>query len=42
MKYDYKTPEIMDIEVFAEGVLAASTFKLNDYESNGEAIELEF
>ena len=42
MKCDYKTPEIMEIEVFAEGVLAASTFKLNDYESNGEAIELEF
>lgn len=39
---NYVTPEIQEIEVFAEGVLAASTFKLNEYESNGDAIELEF
>ncbi len=38
----YTTPEIVELEVFAEGVLSASTFNLNEYESNGDAIELEF
>lgn len=38
----YSTPEIVELEVFAEGVLAASNFTLNEYESNGDAIELEF
>ena len=38
----YKAPEIVELEVFAEGVIAASTFNLNEYKSNGDAIELEF
>lgn len=42
MRNHYRTPEILEIEVFAEGVLSASTFTLNEYQSNGEAIELEF
>lgn len=42
LKHSYMTPEIQEIEVYAEGVLAASTFKLDEYESNGDAIELEF
>lgn len=42
MKHEYMTPEIQEIEVFAEGLLAASTFVLEDYQSNGNALELEF
>lgn len=42
LKHNYVVPEILEIEVFAEGVLAASTFTLKEYESNGDAIELEF
>lgn len=42
IKRDYVVPEIVELEIHAEGVLAASTFGLTDYESNGEAIEIEF
>lgn len=42
MKHDYKTPQILEIQMFPEGILAASTFRLEDYQSNGEAIDLDF
>ncbi len=41
-KRNYVVPEIMELEMHAEGMLASSTFGLSDYKSNGEAIELEF
>lgn len=41
-KIEYKAPECLSLEVFSEGVLAASSFTLTNYESNGETIELEF
>ena len=41
-KVEYKAPECDIMEIYAEGVLAASTFGVTEYESNGNAIELEF
>ncbi len=38
----YISPEIKEIQLYPEGVLSTSGFKLNEYESNGDAIELEF
>ena len=39
----YVAPEIMELEIQPGGaVLSASTYMLNDYQSNGDAIELEF
>ena len=40
-KRNYVVPEIMELEMHAEGILASSTFGLSDYQSNGEAIEIE-
>lgn len=42
IKCEYVVPEIKELEIHSEGMLAASTFGLTDYESNGEAIEIEF
>ena len=42
MKEIYNSPEVKEIQMNPEGVLSTSGFKLNEYESNGDAIELEF
>ena len=42
LKGSYETPKIQEIKMFAEGVLAVSTFMLQEYGSNGEPIELDF
>ena len=41
-KIEYKAPQCEIMEIYAEGVLAASIFEVTEYESNGNAIELEF
>ena len=41
IKRDYFVPEIKELEIHSEGMLAASVFGLTDYESNGDAIEIE-
>lgn len=39
---EYKAPKSDVIEIHTEGVLAESTFKVTEYGSNGNDIELEF
>ena len=40
-KRDYVVPEVLELEMLVEGMLASSTFGLSDYKGNGEAIEIE-
>lgn len=42
MNENYVTPKSQEIKIFTEGMLAVSTFMLQEYSSNGEHIELEF
>ena len=41
-KLEYKAPECLIVNVNMEGVLAASRFEVGEYDSNGDAIDLEF
>ena len=42
MKEIYRSPEIEEIQMRIDRIMAASAFSLSDYESNGDPFELEF